>query len=99
MKEQNYFFRLSAYADRLLEHYEEASAVEPEVRRNEVLSLIKGGLQDFSISRTNFDWGIPRLGPRPRLLRVVRRPHQLHHRRRVRGPTRAARADGRRTST
>jgi methionyl-tRNA synthetase len=60
VKEQNYFFRLSAYADRLLEHYEEVpSAVEPDVRRNEVLSLIKGGLQDFSISRTNFDWGIP----------------------------------------
>ena len=33
--------------------------MEPEVRRNEVLSLIGGGLQDFSISRTNFDWGIP----------------------------------------
>jgi methionyl-tRNA synthetase len=60
MKEQNYFFRLSAYRDRLLEHYEQRrSAVEPEVRRNEVLSLIRGGLQDFSISRTNFDWGIP----------------------------------------
>jgi methionyl-tRNA synthetase len=60
MKEQNYFFRLSAYADRLRELYErEPSRVEPEVRRNEVLSLIRGGLQDFSISRTNFDWGIP----------------------------------------
>ena len=60
MKEQNYFFRLSAYRDRLLQHYERRpSAVEPEVRRNEVLSLIRGGLQDFSISRTNFDWGIP----------------------------------------
>jgi methionyl-tRNA synthetase len=60
MKEENYFFRLSAYADRLLELYErEPSRVEPETRRNEVLSLIRGGLQDFSISRTNFDWGIP----------------------------------------
>jgi methionyl-tRNA synthetase len=60
MKEENYFFRLTAYADRLLEHYErEPSRVEPETRRNEVLSLIRGGLQDFSISRTNFDWGIP----------------------------------------
>jgi methionyl-tRNA synthetase len=60
MKEENYFFRLSAYRDRLLEHYEGTpSAVEPDVRRNEVLSLIRGGLQDFSISRTNFDWGIP----------------------------------------
>jgi methionyl-tRNA synthetase len=60
MKEQNYFFRLSAYGERLLEHYERTpSAVEPDVRRNEVLSLIRGGLRDFSISRTNFDWGIP----------------------------------------
>ena len=60
MSEQNYFFRLSAYQDRLLEHYERhPDAVEPEFRKNEVLSLIKGGLQDFSISRTSFDWGIP----------------------------------------
>ncbi|HSJ50929.1 MAG TPA: methionine--tRNA ligase [Actinomycetota bacterium] len=58
--EENYFFRLSAYADRLLEHYERnPTAVEPQTRRNEVLSLIRGGLQDFSISRTNFRWGIP----------------------------------------
>ncbi len=58
-KEENYFFRLSAYGDRLLEHYQaHPSAVEPETRRNEVLSLIKRGLQDFSISRTTFDWGV-----------------------------------------
>ncbi len=60
MVEENYFFRLSAYTDRLLEHYESTpSAVAPEARRNEVLSLLRGGLQDFSISRTSFDWGIP----------------------------------------
>jgi methionyl-tRNA synthetase len=60
MREENYFFRLSAYADRLLEHYgRNPSALEPETRRNEVLSLIRGGLQDFSISRTSFSWGIP----------------------------------------
>jgi len=60
MVEENYFFRLSAYADRLLEHYEtHPKAVQPDTRRNEVLSLIRGGLQDFSISRTNFRWGIP----------------------------------------
>ena len=60
VSQENYFFRLSAYGDRLLEHYErEPSRVEPETRRNEVLSLIRRGLQDFSISRTNFDWGIP----------------------------------------
>jgi methionyl-tRNA synthetase len=60
MVEENYFFRLSAYADRLLERYEQIPrAVAPEIRRNEVLSLIRGGLQDFSISRTSFSWGIP----------------------------------------
>ena len=60
MREQNYFFRLSAYRDRLLEHYAaHPDAIEPEVRRNEVLRLIEGGLQDFSISRTTFDWGVP----------------------------------------
>jgi len=58
-REDNYFFRLSAYADRLLDHYERTpSAVEPATRRNEVLSLIRAGLQDFSISRTTFDWGV-----------------------------------------
>ena len=58
--EENYFFRLSAYADRLLEHYERnPTAVEPATRRNEVLSTIRLGLRDFSISRTTFDWGFP----------------------------------------
>jgi methionyl-tRNA synthetase len=60
MSQENYFFRLSAYQDRLLDHYERhPDSVEPEIRRNEVLSLIRRGLQDFSISRTSFDWGIP----------------------------------------
>jgi len=60
MSEENYFFRLSAYQDRLLEHYtRHPEAIEPEVRRNEVLSLIRGGLRDFSISRTSFAWGVP----------------------------------------
>ena len=60
VREDNYFFRLSAYADRLLEHYEQhPEAVEPAIRRNEVLSFIRGGLQDLSISRTTFDWGVP----------------------------------------
>jgi methionyl-tRNA synthetase len=60
MVEENYFFRLSAYQSRLVEHYERMpSAVEPEARRNEVLSVIRGGLRDFSISRTSFNWGIP----------------------------------------
>ena len=60
LREENYFFRLSAYRERLLEHFEaKPSAVQPEARRNEVVSLIAGGLQDFSISRTSFDWGVP----------------------------------------
>jgi methionyl-tRNA synthetase len=60
MREKNYFFRLSAYQDRLLEHYEKnIEAVQPEIRRNEVMSLIGSGLRDFSVSRTSFDWGIP----------------------------------------
>lgn len=60
MREENYFFRLSAYADRLLERYEtHPEAVRPDARRNEVLSVIRGGLQDFSISRMSFRWGIP----------------------------------------
>jgi len=59
-REDNYFFRLSAYADRLMSHYEaHPAAVQPETRRNEVMSLLRGGLQDFSISRTTFDWGVP----------------------------------------
>lgn len=60
MSEENYFFRLSAYQERLLEHYERhPDAVQPQARRNEVLSLVKGGLRDFSISRTSFAWGVP----------------------------------------
>ena len=95
MREENYFFRLSAYADRLLEHYEaHPEAVEPETRRNEVLSLIRGGLQDFSISRTTFDWGIPLPWDETHvMLRLVRRADELHHRRGLRRRPRAVRAD------
>ena len=60
MRQENYFFRLSAYRDQLLERYESRpESLRPTARRNEVLSTIRGGLQDFSISRTHFDWGIP----------------------------------------
>jgi methionyl-tRNA synthetase len=59
-EEQTYFFRLSAYTDRLLEHYERhPEFIQPEVRRNEVISFVSGGLRDLSISRTTFDWGVP----------------------------------------
>lgn len=58
-EEQTYFFRLSAYADKLLAHYEaNPDFVAPEVRRNEVVSFVAGGLRDLSISRTSFDWGV-----------------------------------------
>ena len=58
--EENYFFRLSRYEDRLLEHYTaHPEAIEPAGKRSEVLGLIKQGLLDFSISRTSITWGIP----------------------------------------
>jgi len=59
-EEQTYFFKLSAYQDRLLAHYEKfPDFILPRERRNEVVSFVKGGLLDLSISRTTFDWGIP----------------------------------------
>ena len=58
--EESYFFRLSAYQDRLLAHYaEHPEFIGPDTRRNEVVSFVKRGLQDLSISRTTFDWGLP----------------------------------------
>jgi methionyl-tRNA synthetase len=60
VEEENYFFRLSAYRDRLLAHYEaHPEFVQPEERRNEVMSFVGGRLQDLSISRTSFTWGVP----------------------------------------
>ena len=59
-EEQTYFFKLSAYADRLLAHYRDhPEFIAPEVRRNEVVSFVSRGLIDLSISRTTFDWGVP----------------------------------------
>jgi methionyl-tRNA synthetase len=59
-EEQTYFFRLSAYTDKLLAHYRaHPEFIAPEVRRNEILSFVSGGLTDLSISRTTFDWGVP----------------------------------------
>ncbi len=59
-KERNHFFRLSAYRDGVLELITSgALAVEPAIRRNEVLRLLEGGLQDLSISRQQLPWGIP----------------------------------------
>jgi methionyl-tRNA synthetase len=59
-EEENYFFRLSAWQDRLLAFYEaNPEAIAPPSRRNEVISFVKSGLKDLSISRTSFSWGIP----------------------------------------
>ena len=60
IREKNYFFRLSKYRDRLLDHYKRHPAfLEPEIRRNEMLRLIETGLDDISMSRTGQAWGIP----------------------------------------
>jgi methionyl-tRNA synthetase len=60
VEEDSYFFKLSAYQQRLLDLYSEIpDFVLPETRMNEVVSFVRGGLQDLSISRTTFDWGIP----------------------------------------
>ncbi len=59
-EEDTFFFRLSAYQDKLLAHYEEhPDFILPPERRNEVISFVKGGLEDLSVSRTTLDWGIP----------------------------------------
>ncbi len=58
--EENYFFKLSAFQDRLLELYEQhPEFIQPEFRRNEVLAFVKQGLSDVSITRTSVSWGIP----------------------------------------
>lgn len=58
--EESYFFRLSKYGDRLLELYEtQPDFICPKERRNEIVSFVKSGLRDLSISRTTFDWGVP----------------------------------------
>ena len=60
VEEESYFFKLSAYQDKLLSHYDaHPDFIGPETRANEVKSFVRGGLQDLSISRTTFDWGIP----------------------------------------
>src|SRR5690606_26906799 len=59
-EESNFFFRLSNYQDKLLALYEEhPEFVAPSTRRNEIVSYVKAGLKDLSISRTTFDWGVP----------------------------------------
>ena len=60
IKEKNWFFRLSKYQQPLLKHYaENPSFIEPDIRRNEILRLVEGGLEDISMSRAGQSWGIP----------------------------------------
>ncbi len=60
VEEPSYFFRLAAYQDKLLAHYEaNPGFIMPESRRNEVISFVRSGLRDLSMSRTTFSWGIP----------------------------------------
>ncbi|WP_028035123.1 methionine--tRNA ligase [Chelativorans sp. J32] len=60
VEEESYFFRLSAYQDRLLKLYEDnPEFIGPAERRNEIVSFVRSGLRDLSISRTTFDWGVP----------------------------------------
>jgi methionyl-tRNA synthetase len=60
VEEESYFFRLSAYADRLLHYYEEhPDFITPEKYKNEIVAFVKRGLSDLSISRTTFAWGVP----------------------------------------
>ena len=60
VEEENYFFQLSAFQDKLLAHYEKhPEFIRPESRRNEVMSFVRSGLRDLSISRSRLRWGIP----------------------------------------
>jgi len=59
VEEENYFFKLSAFQNKLLELYENPDFIRPETRRNEVISFVKSGLRDQSISRSTFSWGVP----------------------------------------
>jgi methionyl-tRNA synthetase len=69
--EENFFFKLSAFQDDLLKLYErEPDFIQPETRRNEVISFVKNGLTDLSITRTNIKWGIPVDGEAPHVFYV-----------------------------
>ncbi len=71
VEEPSYFFKLSAFGDRLLEHYaKNPRFIGPETRKNEIVSFVKGGLKDLSISRTTFSWGIPVPGDEKHIMYV-----------------------------
>src|SRR5712671_898160 len=69
--EENYFFKLSAFQQPLLDFYKKnPSFIQPETRRNEILSFVEGGLRDLSITRTSIRWGIPVPGEEPHVFYV-----------------------------
>ena len=94
VREENWFFKLSAFQERLEALYEERpDFVVPDSRRNEAVAFVKQGLEDVSLSRPTLKWGMrAALGPRPAHVRLVRRAAQLLHgarlRPRGRGPDR-----------
>ncbi len=71
VEEPSYFFKLSVYQDKLIAFYEaNPDFIQPESRRNEILSFVKGGLKDLSVSRTTFTWGIPVPGDEKHIMYV-----------------------------
>jgi len=70
--EENYFFKLSAFRERLLKFYREENPnfIQPETRRNEIVSFVEGGLKDLSITRATIRWGIPVPGEEPHVFYV-----------------------------
>ena len=71
VEEPSYFFKLSEFEDKLLAFYEEnPDFIAPESRRNEIMSFVKGGLRDLSISRTTFNWGVPVPGDKAHVMYV-----------------------------
>jgi methionyl-tRNA synthetase len=69
--EENFYFKLSAFGDRLLKHYEDhPDFIQPESRRNEVIAFVKQGLKDVSISRTTIKWGVPVANEAPHVFYV-----------------------------
>ncbi len=90
LKEKNYFFRMSDFEQRLLDLYRtRPDFVQPTSVRNEIVQFVKQGLDDLSISRSSFDWGVQVPWDHSHVrLRLVRRAAQLHHRDRLRRSTR-----------
>ena len=84
VEEGGSFFRLSNYAEKLLKLYSDVpDFVLPKERLNEVASFVRGGLQDLSISRTTFDWGVKVPAAQARHVCLGGRTNKLHHRRRL----------------